>query len=70
MIYSLFFIHQVDHEELVNYVQEYFVNVPSAWSEDNIDTSKSPDSSVAKYTGGIVTVSIILSNIGIFCLKW
>ena len=48
----------VDHDDLVNMAEKYFITKPPIWRENNlIDPSKGADNSIAQYTGGMVTVS-------------
>lgn len=42
----------VEHDQLVEQVQKYFVDEPPVW--DNMDYEMTPDTSKPKYTGGII----------------
>ncbi|XP_043662170.1 mitochondrial-processing peptidase subunit alpha [Drosophila teissieri] len=46
----------VDHDELVNHVQRYFVEDKAIWETEALENSgpKQVDSSIAQYTGGLV----------------
>lgn len=51
----------VDHHELVEVAQKHFVDSKPAWSQNN-KSPKSVDTSVAQYTGGIITTEKDLSS--------
>lgn len=42
----------VDHQKIVELAKKYFVNAKSTW----VPNSKSPDESVAQFTGGVIKV--------------
>jgi len=50
----------VEHDQLVELAEKYFVNEKPIWSEEK--SKGIPDRSVAQYTGGLVTIPKDLSN--------
>lgn len=48
----------MDHDKLVDYVQEYFVNNKAIWvnEKSTLEGPKLVDTSLAQYTGGLVKV--------------
>lgn len=51
----------VDHDELVRYVEDHFVNSPPGFELSKSHT----DQSLAQYTGGLVTIEKDLSNVSL-----
>ncbi|KAL4218986.1 hypothetical protein ACF0H5_021572 [Mactra antiquata] len=57
----------MDHELLVDLVQRYFIDKTPIWKESGvvIDPSKTPDNSIAQYTGGLVKEEADLSDVSL-----
>ena len=55
----------VDHQQLVDLTQKYFADTTPTWAAGDGVIVPQPDESLAQYTGGVVQVSIKLSQHGI-----
>lgn len=57
----------MDHDVLVKLAEEYFVKKPPVWTEERIviDPSKTKDTSISQYTGGLIIEEADLSNVSL-----